>query len=96
MRRAKLTASYLACALRKRGVCAPFPGTQMVRQVLAKCGGRSVMSGEDNVRRLCIARVDTELPWSVANAVLVTSAESYALSRTQDAECRRRLLLRAK
>lgn len=89
-------ACYLACklasALRKRGERAPFPGTALAREVLAKCDGRSVLSGERNVRRLCIVRVAPELPWSSDNAVLVTSAEGYALSRAGDAECRRRLL----
>ncbi len=48
--------------------CAPFPGTQLAREVLAKCEGRSVLRGEHNVRRLCIVRIDLHLPWSTESA----------------------------
>lgn len=55
-------------------------GTHLVRRIIVKWQGRSILSGESNWRRLCVVRIDTEQPWSVDNAVLVTSAESYALS----------------
>jgi hypothetical protein len=67
-------------------------GAPYVRQVIKKCEGRSVVSGETNIRLLCVVRVDMEKPWSVENAVLVTSAESYALTWALNREVRLQLL----
>ena len=96
-KRAQNTACYLACklasVLRKAGVTAPYPGARFAREVYEKCGGASVLSGERHTRRLCIVRVDPQGDWSADNAVLVTSAEAYALSRTTSSQGRRRLLL---
>lgn len=67
------------CA-RKPGSANERAGTHLVRRIIIKCQGRSVLSGESNWKRLCVVRIDTEKPWSLENAVLVTSAESYALT----------------
>ena len=90
---ARYVARKLAHVLRKRGLQAPYPGTDFVRRVLAKCEGQSVLSGERDVKRLCIVQVDPGQGWTPDNAVVVTSAEGYALSRTQDGACRQALLL---
>jgi hypothetical protein len=58
-------------------------GTALVRQVMLKCCGKSALSGESNWKRLCIVRIDRTQPWTQENAILVTSAESYALSSLQ-------------
>jgi hypothetical protein len=59
-------------------------GTALVRQVLVKYCGKSALSGESNWKRLCIVRIDRMRPWTQENAVLVTLAESYALSSLQE------------
>jgi len=84
----------LASGLRKRGVKAPYPGAAFANAVLLKCQGKSVLSGESNVKRLCIVQVDPDAGWIVDNALLVTSAESYALCRASR-QCREMLLSRA-
>ncbi len=81
----------LAGILRKRGIKAPFPSTNFARLVLQKCNGKSVLSGESNVKHLCIVQVDVDGGWTIENAVLVTSAESYALRRASHT-CRQVLL----
>jgi hypothetical protein len=82
----------LAGVLRKQGVKAPYPGTAFARQVVAKCNGKSVLSGEASIKRLCIVQVDPAGAWTPDNAVIVTSAEAYALSRTLSPVCREMLL----
>lgn len=71
---------------RKRG--APKVGTALVRQVINKCRGQSVLSGESDWKRLCVVRVDARSPWTLENTVLVTSAESYALTCLHNEERR--------
>ena len=90
---ARYMARKLSISLKRRGE-EPTPelGTEFVRQVMAKCEGQSVLSGEANLKRLCVARINDQQPWHVDNAVLVTSGESYALSQTRDAEQRMQLL----
>jgi hypothetical protein len=63
-----------------------------VVQVLQRYSGRSALSGEDDVSRLCIVRIDPSKPWHVDNAILVTSAESYAISRMRTPEQRLRFI----
>ena len=67
-------ARKLAAVLRKRGVRPPYPGVQFARAVLRKYGDH------DDLRRRCIVRVDESGPWTVDNAVLVSSAEAHALT----------------
>jgi hypothetical protein len=83
-------ARYLARKMARRY----NPGTAFVRKVIAKCGGCSVLSGEDEWKRLCVTRINPEEPWNLDNAILVTSAEGYALSRMRTPEQRQRLLRR--
>jgi hypothetical protein len=89
------SASYLAVklatVLRKQGVKAPYPSTAFARQVLAKCSAKSVLTGEANIKRLCIVKVDPAGGWTLENAVIVTSAEAYALTRSV-VGCREMLL----
>lgn len=86
----------LQSSLHQRGQREEFPGTPFVRQVLEQCGGKSVISGDDDVSRLCVVRVDPGKPWELDNAVLVTSGESSAISRTRTLEQRLRLMQRWK
>lgn|SRR6185295_11067844 len=85
-RRKQNTGTYLsvklASALRRAGIAAPYPGAVFTRAVYEKCGGASVISGETHLRRLCVVRINVEDDWVVDNAVLVTSAEAYALAHT--------------
>lgn len=74
-------AKKLASTLRKKGIKAPYPGTNFARLVIAKCHGKSVFSNESDVKKLCIAKEDPNGPWTVENAILVTSSESYTLTR---------------
>jgi ribosomal protein L37AE/L43A len=82
----------LATLLRKQGVKAPYPSTAFARQVLAKCSAKSVLTGEGNIKRLCIVKIDPNGGWTLDNAVIVTSGEAYALTRTTGAGCREVLL----
>ena len=74
-------ARKLADSLRRQGYAKPYPGVRFVRQVIEKCGGQSVLSGNANMRHLCVVRVNPTLPLSLDNATLVTGGECYALSR---------------
>lgn len=85
-------AHKLQSSLRQRGEQEAFPGMCFVVQVLQRYSGRSALSGEDDVTRLCIVRIDPSKPWHVDNAILVTSAESYAISRTRTPEQRLRFI----
>ena len=78
---ARYLARKLASLLIKRGVHGSHPGTAFVRQVIQRCSGRSVLSGERNVKKLCVVRVDQGKEWALDNAVLVTSQECGALTR---------------
>lgn len=90
---ARYLAGKLASTLRKHGVRAPYPGTQLARVVHKRCRGRSVLSGERRLQRLCVVRVDPQRPWTSDNAVLVTSGEAYALRRASSASSWMRELL---
>lgn len=74
---ARYLAKKLASSLRKRGIPAPYPGTEFVRRVIASNGG-------SNVKGMCIVQVDRDIKWSVDNVLLVTSAEAYTLSRATE------------
>ncbi len=82
----------LATVLRKQGVKAPYPSTAFARQVLAKCNGKSALTGEGNIKRLCLVKIDPAAAWTLDNAVIVTSGEAYALTRTTSTGCREMLL----
>lgn len=47
----------------------------LARLVMQKCKAKSVLSGVDDPRQLCMIRVDPKKPWCLDNAVLVTSEE---------------------
>lgn len=91
---ARYLARKLSAVLRKRGVAAPFPGTAFARGVIGRCDGQSVLSGERDVRRLCIVQLDEAGTWTTDNAVLVTSAEGYALRRAATVGGNRQGLMR--
>ena len=74
-------ARKLADSLRRQGYRKPYPGVRFVRQVIEKCGGRSVLSGNASMRHLCVVRVDPTLPLSLENSALVTGGECHTLSR---------------
>ena len=77
-------ARKLADSLRRQGYAKPYPGVHFVRQVIEKCGGRSVLSGNASIRHLCVVRKDPTQPLSLENAALVTGGECYALSRQRN------------
>jgi hypothetical protein len=76
-------ARKLADSLRRKGFSGPYPGVAFVRQVVARCNGKSILSGQANPRHLCIVLLDPEAGCTMDNAVLVTSTESYAISRCE-------------
>jgi hypothetical protein len=76
-------ARKLADSLRRKGHPGPYPGVAFVRQVVTQCNGKSVLSGQANPRHLCILFVNPEAGCTLDNAVLVTSTESYAISRSE-------------
>ncbi len=90
---ARYLAKKLSSVLRKQGKSAPFPSTDFARRVYKKYNGKSVLSGETNVKNLCIVQIDPDAEWTLENAVLVTSAEGYALSRTKKLNHRQTLLV---
>jgi hypothetical protein len=77
----------LECSVRRRGG-SELPTMDTVKRVIEQCHGQSVISGEDDVSRLCLIAVDPSKPLDAHNMALVTSAESYALSRTRTLEQR--------
>jgi predicted nucleic acid-binding Zn ribbon protein len=85
-------ANKLKTSLRQRGLQHAFPGMPFVSQVLERYRGQSAISGEDDVSRLCIVCIDPSKPWHLDNAILVTSSESYAISRTRTLEQRLRII----
>jgi hypothetical protein len=69
----------LASMLKRRGFCGPYPGTPFVRQVIARCGGKSVISGNRS-DKLCVILLNDHGDWKdPSNGILVTLAESRAL-----------------
>lgn len=65
--------------MRREGHKAPYPGVQYVRQVIARCDGRSVISGARE--NLCVVVLNEgEGRDNPENAVLVTSTESVFLN----------------
>lgn len=76
---ARYLARKLASMLHNRGEDGPFPGTEFVRKVVSKYDNYK----EEELRHLCITRIDSDAPWSVENAALVTSAESGATTRAK-------------
>lgn len=62
--------------LRHRGVQAPYPGIAFVRDVIAKCEGKSVLSGERE--NLCVVMLED------GTGVLLTSKESHSYTRYQN------------
>ena len=89
---ARYLARKLADWLRRRGFKAPYPGVCFVRQVIARCQGKSVLSGAGHLRKLSVVLVDPSAPWVPKNAILVTPGESYALTCCASMEERHRLL----
>lgn len=63
-------------SLRHQGVKAPYPGIAFVRDVIAKCEGKSVLSGERE--NLCVVILED------GTGVLLTSKESHARTRFQN------------
>lgn len=88
---ARYLARKLSNILKKEGAKKPYPGTSFVRKIIAKCEGSSVLSEESNIRKLCVIRREENKPWTVENAVLVTSGESYALTRAATGKFRERV-----
>jgi ribosomal protein L37AE/L43A len=86
-------AKKLSVTLRKRGHRPPYPGVSFARAVLKKCSWQSVMSGDTEIKHLCLVLSDTQKGWTVENTVVVTSAEAGALSRTLEDNHRRTLLM---
>ncbi len=89
-------AKKLSVTLRKKGYRPPYPGVTFARAVLKKCESQSVMSGDTNVKNLCLVLLDPQKGWTLENAVVVTSAEAGALSRTHEDSHRRTLLNHSK
>jgi hypothetical protein len=92
----RVLARKMAGTLRHK---APFPGVlQFVHQVVAHCGGKSVVSGEDDLGKLCVVLLDedTETWNDPNNAVLVTQGESWFLSLCNDRRALLWLLKRPK
>lgn len=56
----------------------------MARLVMQKCQAKSVISGIDDPKQLCITRVDTTKPWSVENAVLMTYNERKKQTKNKE------------
>jgi hypothetical protein len=81
-------------SMRSRGMRkGAFPSMDAVIRVIERCQRRSVISGEDDVTRLCLVAIDPSKPLDDEhNMTLVTSAESYALSRTRTLEQRLNLI----
>ena len=73
-------ARKLADSLRRKGFARPYPGVNFVRQVVARYGARSALSGNANPRHLCIVLKSACGGYTLDNVVLVTSGESCALS----------------
>lgn len=75
-------ARYMArkMSVKKRKVNENAPGTALARMILGKYGAQSMLSGETNLKRLCLVRIDLDQPWTVDNTIIVTSAESYAIN----------------
>ena len=90
---ARYLARKVAAVLRRRNEQKPYPGTRLARQVLQRCNHKSTMSGEGNIRHLCMVQIDPLRPWTdEENVILVTSAEAYALSRATTRKGRQRML----
>ena len=87
-------ARYLARKLTARRCLKSRPPRPvwLARQVLTRCGGKSVLSGDNNVRHLCLVQVDESAEWHADNVVLVTSGEAHALCRAAHPHHRRALL----
>lgn len=83
---ARYLARKLADTLRRQGYAKPYPGVKFVRQVLVQCQGKSVLSGRANQRHLCVIRKNLDTPFTLDNAILVTSTECYAITRTLNKE----------
>lgn len=77
---ARYLARKLASMLYNRGEHGPFPGTDFARQVVSKYKSYK----EDDLKRLCISKIDWNGPWTVENAALVTPAESGAMTRKKN------------
>ncbi len=83
---ARLLAYRWYNVLRRHGIRTKQP-TQFVKQILAKCANRSVISGEENVEQLCVFPYFRDVPpmeeW---NNVIITTREARILShiRCQD------------
>ncbi len=77
-------ARKLADSLRRKGFARPYPGVGFVRQVVARDGARSALSGNTNPRHLCVVLKNAGGGYTLDNVVLVTSGESCALSRGKD------------
>jgi hypothetical protein len=99
-------ARKLADSLRRKGQQRPYPGVAFVRQVVEQCHGQSTLSGNANLRHLCVVLKDVHGGYTLDNVMLVTSGESIALSRccskatgaaggssTGDAEEKRQILM---
>jgi hypothetical protein len=78
---ARYIARKLADSLRRQGVSKPYPSVHWVREVIDKCEGKSVLSGNANYRHLCIIAEDEDQPLTLENAILVTGGECHSLSR---------------
>lgn len=87
-------ARKLADSLRRKGCARPYPGVNFVRQVVARYGARSVLSGNANPRHLCIVLKNACGGYTLDNVALVTSGESCALSRLAKGENRELLFER--
>ena len=87
-------ARKLADSLRRKGLQRPYPGVNFVRQVVERYGARSALSGNANPRHLCVVLKNVNGGYTVDNAVLVTSGESCALSRSSKREDRELLFER--
>jgi hypothetical protein len=70
----------LAESLRFKGVKAPYPGISFIRQVIAKCNGKSAISNVSDLRKLCIVLLNQENPVP-EKAFLLTTAEARAWTR---------------
>ena len=79
---ARYLARKLADKSRRAGIPRPYPGVQFVRQVLNQC--TPATDDNNNLRHMCVVLKDPSAGFTLENAQLVTSSESYALSRARN------------
>jgi len=79
--------------LRRQGHSSPYPGVKFIRKVIEHHNAKATISGVSDLKKLSVIIIDPNGDWNdLGNTALVTTGESYALTRCQNPEIRKKIL----